>query len=251
MDLFAFVEVTLIQNATVAGHFPGVAAASAKSKTQEGQQGGGFVALPQSAVLISQEWLTTMGFLLLDLCQTNGDGESEILVHAGHGNDPRRPSMKNGLSYLTQELFWRAMQAIANNTHLVSSHTWFELRDMIDEQVQKTHPQIYAVEEVVLTPIPPVQFTHLATSDNFKPNKARQKVIRLFETHHPPPNPNRWRLSGTTKSLTFGAQTGRGSDNGCVVNRTYEAKYARLIAVVHELAQAANGPALPYLGSQT
>ena len=37
----------------------------------------------------------------------------------------------------------------------------------------------------------------------------------------------------------------------CVINRTHEAKYARLIEVVHQLAQSVDGPALPYLGFQT
>ena len=32
IELFAFVEVTLVQYATVAGHFPGVAAASVKAR---------------------------------------------------------------------------------------------------------------------------------------------------------------------------------------------------------------------------
>ena len=43
------------------------------------------------------------------------DGESEILVCTAHRGDPSRLSMKNGLPlpYLSQELFWRAMQARA------------------------------------------------------------------------------------------------------------------------------------------
>ena len=36
----------------------------------------------------------------------------------------------------------------------------------------------------------------------------------------------------------------------CVINRTTDFKYARLIHVVHQLAQAATEPALPYLGFQ-
>ena len=82
------------------------------------------------------------------------------------------------------------MQAISNNTNLVSGHSWLELKDMIDEQVQKTHIQIYAVEELLLTPIPPVKFSHLITSEDFKPNKARQESMRLLEVHQPAPNPN-------------------------------------------------------------
>ena len=56
-------------------------------------------------------------------------------------------------------------------------------------------------------------------------------------------------MSGVAKSLTFGAQTGRGSNNG-VTNRAHEPKYARLIEVVHQLAQSAEGAALPHLGLQ-
>ena len=52
------------------------------------------------------------------------------------------------------------------------------------------------------------------------------------------------------KSLTCGAQTGRGSDNSCVVNRTHEQKHARLTEVVHQLAQSAEGAALLHLKFQ-
>ena len=113
-------------------------------------------------------------------------------------------------------------------------HTWLELRELIDEQVQRTHPQVYAVEEVVPITVGPVEFRHLLSSEEIKPSKARQEVMWVFEVHQPPPTSNRWRLSGVAKSLTFGAQT----------------KYARLIEVVHQLAQSAEGAALPYLGFQ-
>ena len=71
-----------------------------------------------------------------------------------------------------------------------------------------------------------------------------------FEEFHPPSNPNRGRLSGTAKSLTFGAQTGRGSERSCVIKRTTDYKYSGLISLVHQLAQNVTGPALPYLGFQ-
>ena len=74
--------------------------------------------------------------------------------------------------------------------------------------------------------------------------------MHLFDQLHPTPDPNRGRLSGSARSLTFGAQTGRGSDNGCVIDRTDDPKYGRLIDIVHQLAQAAEGPALPYPGFQ-
>ena len=62
--------------------------------------------------------------------------------------------------------------------------------------------------------------------------------------------PNRGRLSNNALSLTFGAQTGRGSDCSCVIRRTLEPVYQELISKVHELAQNAAGAALPYLGIQ-
>ena len=49
------------------------------------------------------------------------------------------------------------------------------------------------------------------------------------------------------KSLTFGAQPGRGSDDGCVIKRTLDPRYAQLIQLVHKLAQVVEGQALPYL----
>ena len=63
-------------------------------------------------------------------------------------------------------------------------------------------------------------------------------------------NPNGGHLSGTAQSLTFGAQTGGGSDRSCVIKRTTDYKYRGLIDLVHQLAQNAVGPALPYLGFQ-
>ena len=52
------------------------------------------------------------------------------------------------------------------------------------------------------------------------------------------------------RPLTFGAQTGRGSDRICVIKRTHDHNFHPLITLVHELAQNAAGPMLPYLGFQ-
>ena len=73
-----------------------------------------------------------------------------------------------------------------------------------------------------------------------------------FEELHPPSNPNRGRVSGTAQSLMFGAQPGRGSDRSCVIKRTLntEYQYHGLIDLLHQWAQNAVGPALPYLGFQ-
>ena len=51
-------------------------------------------------------------------------------------------------------------------------------------------------------------------------------------------------------SLTFGAQTGRGSDRSCVIKRTLDHQFTPLITLVHELAQSTVGAMLPYLGFQ-
>ena len=69
-----------------------------------------------------------------------------------------------------------------------------------------------------------------------------------FERLRPTPNSNRGRLSDSAPSLTFGAQTGRGSERSCVIKRTLDNDYAPLISLVHQVAQNAAGSALPYLG---
>ena len=74
--------------------------------------------------------------------------------------------------------------------------------------------------------------------------------MEWLERLHPSANPNRGRLSDTAQSLTFGAQTGRGPDRSCVIKRTTDHKYDNLLTLVHELAQNAVGPMLPYLGFQ-
>ena len=65
---------------------------------------------------------------------------------------------------------------------------------------------------VVLSPV--------SLTKRFQPWKARLDVTAWFEEFHPPSNLNRGRLSGTAQSLTFGAQTGRGSERSCVIKRT-------------------------------
>ena len=74
--------------------------------------------------------------------------------------------------------------------------------------------------------------------------------MKWFEHFHPTPNLNRGRLSGSAASLTFGAQTGRGSDRSCVIKRTLDRDFEPLMTLVHQLAENAAGSALPYLGFQ-
>ena len=142
------------------------------------------------------------------------------------------------------------MQDIAAATTLVSGHPWPELREMINEQIQQARPQIYVVQDMVLTPTPPVELSYL-DNQQLKPHQLRQEIIRLFEetSQDQMPIDGACQL-GVAKSLTFGAQTGRGSDNGCATKRILEPRYAQLIQLVHQLAQSAKVQALPYLGFQ-
>ena len=144
----------------------------------------------------------------------------------------------------------RPMSDIASQTTLITGHPWPELKEIIREQVQKSSPTIHAVQEVALIEPPPIVLSYPRKSVTFSPHQARHGIAKLLDANHPQPNPNRIRLSGSAKTLTFGAQTGRASEKGCVIKRTHEQKYSRLIQVVHKLAQSVIGAALPYLGLQ-
>ena len=133
---------------------------------------------------------------------------------------------------------------------LLSGHTWDELKEMIDNQTYEPQPQIYSVVTVAVPEPPNVVFTTVPHTHHFSPKEVRKNIIEWFKHFHPTPNLNRGRLSGTASSLTFGAQTGRGSDRSCVIKRTLDYAYHPLITLVHELAQNAAGSLLPYLGFQ-
>ena len=84
-------------------------------------------------------------------------------------------------------------------------------------------------------------------SASSSPHHARKEIMRLFDEDQPKPNGNR---SGVAKSLTFGAQTGRGSNNGCVIKRTLGQRYVKLFCWPIHMAQSVVDNALPYLGFQ-
>ena len=50
-------------------------------------------------------------------------------------------NMKNGLPYLSKELFWRAMEDIARKAKLISGHKWSELKNMMDNRSHEPQPQ--------------------------------------------------------------------------------------------------------------
>ena len=53
--------------------------------------------------------------------------------------------MKNGLPYLSKDLFWMAMEDIVKHADLVSGHSWRELKEMLDNQAHEPQPQLYSV----------------------------------------------------------------------------------------------------------
>ena len=118
----------------------------------------------------------------------------------------------------------------------------------IERNARQRHeppPQIYSVKAVAAPETPMILISVVARPKHFEPWKIRAKVIEWLEHLHPSANPNRGRLSGTP-SLTFGAQTGRGSDRSCVIKRTTDYQLHSLISLVHQLAKSVVGPTLPY-----
>ena len=92
------------------------------------------VALPNSAILVSQEWLTKIAGWTFFSTPRPGLPHStcENKVYPAGADSSFVLSMKNGLPYLSKELFWRARQDVALKATLVSGHTWSELRNMLE-----------------------------------------------------------------------------------------------------------------------
>ena len=78
------------------------------------------VALPNSAILVSQEWLTTITGWAVFSGPRPGlkNSTCENKVYPAGADSSFVLSMKNGLPYLSKELFWRAMKDIARRPHL-------------------------------------------------------------------------------------------------------------------------------------
>ena len=119
--------------------------------------------LPQSAILISQEWLTTIArWTFVSGPRLHGKGECENKVYTARGG-AHVLEVKNGLPYLSKELFWQAMEDILTNAKLISGRSWTELEDMIE--AQDVRPQIYSVEEVKVSAAPVVEFSRLIPTE--------------------------------------------------------------------------------------
>ena len=69
------------------------------------------VALPQSAILISQEWLTTVA--RWTIIAEFKEGVSQVEVYTSTRGSPKTLSMKNGLPYflrISSGKLWRILQ---------------------------------------------------------------------------------------------------------------------------------------------
>ena len=166
------------------------------------------VALPNSAILVSQEWLTTIaGWTFFSGPKPGLENSAcENKAFPAGARNSFVLSMKNGLPHLSKDLFWIAMEGLARHAVLVSGHSWRELKEMLDNQTHEPQPQIYSAKAVEAPETPTVLLSAVPRTHHFLP--FRDKIVGWFEHLHPPANPNRGRLSGTTQSLTFGAQTG-------------------------------------------
>ena len=150
------------------------------------------VALPNSAILVSQEWLTTIaGWTFLSGPKPGlKNSVCDNKVYPAGTDSSFVLNMKNGLPYLSKELFWRAMKDIARKATLVSGHTRSELKDMIDNRVYETQPQIYSVKTVAVPETPKVLLSATPRTHHFIPNNVRKQIVEWFEHFHPPANPN-------------------------------------------------------------
>ena len=95
------------------------------------------VAPPQSVILISQEWLTTVA-RWKTLAQSHGSSSQVAVFTAKRRNTARALTMKNSLPYLPKsKLFWEAMEDIAQNTTLMSGYPlpWARLKALVQRQV--------------------------------------------------------------------------------------------------------------------
>ena len=110
------------------------------------------VALPNSAILVSQEWLTTIAGWTFVSGPKPGLQNSvcENTVYPAGADRSFALSMKNGLPYLSKELFWRAMEDTAGKAKLISGHKWSELKDMLDNRNYEPQPQVYSVKTVAV-----------------------------------------------------------------------------------------------------
>ena len=91
------------------------------------------VALPQSTILVSREWLTTIAGWKFISGPKPGSGSESRVTPAGSMKSYVL-NMRNGLPYLSKELFWLAMEDVSKRAELIARHSWRELKEMLESQ---------------------------------------------------------------------------------------------------------------------
>ena len=163
--------------------------------------------------MVSQEWPTTVARWKI-VAQSKGTS-SQVVAHTSKPPDTPRVL---------------AMKIIAQNCTLVSGYS-------LTEQVQTLSLMVHAVQDVQIAAQTVIGLSYPVKTSTFSPNRVVEKVIsKTFENLQPQHNQNRSRLSGAAKTFTFRAQKIRGSEKGCVIKRTYDPKYGKLIHLVHSLS---------------
>ena len=84
----------------------------------------------------------------------------EHVVYRTGANKSYKLSMKNGLPYLSRELFWLGMQDIARKATRISGHTMDDLQEMLDTMAREPQPQIYSVKTIAVPEPSKVVFTY-------------------------------------------------------------------------------------------
>ena len=145
------------------------------------------VALPQSTILVSQEWLTTIAGWKFTSGPKSGSGSESRVIPAG-STKSYVLSMGNGLPYLSKELFWLAMEDISGRAELITGHSWRELKEMLENHAQEPHPQIYSVKSVEVPKPPDVVFTTVPRTQHFVPFEVRKGIMTMFDCLRVTPN---------------------------------------------------------------
>ena len=65
-------------------------------------------------------------------------------------------AMKNGLPYLSKELFWEAMQDISRNSKLALGYPLSDLKRLVQDEVQKSSLTAHAAQEMQLAEQTPI-----------------------------------------------------------------------------------------------
>ena len=138
------------------------------------------VALPQSTILVSQEWLTTIAEWEFTSGPKSGS-ESECRVTPAGSTKSYVLSIRNGLPYLSKELFWLAMEHMSRKAQLIKGHSWGELKEMLENHAREPHPQIYSVKSVEIPEPPDVVFTTVPRTQHCVPSEVRKSIMKMFE----------------------------------------------------------------------